>query len=95
MVKRKADNLQFPQKSHPGKAGSKRRLTGGHKVGPYLDDGTIVDLTKLGNGTLSSGIRKARKIVNRLPPKAIAAIVKIDDLHDPDTLDMVLDEIMK
>lgn len=89
------EKLLFPKKSHPGKAGSKRRLAGGRKVGPYLDDGTIADLTKLGNGTLSSGIRKARKIANRLPPKAIAALVKINDLEDPDNLDKVLDEIMK
>lgn len=77
--------------ARPG-AGAKPVLLNGRKISPYLDEETITVLTALGNGTLSSGIRKARQIVQRLPVKVIAAIAPINDLEDPNQLETVLNQ---
>lgn len=93
--KTKKDNRGGVRIPGPGKSlGAPKKVKGPVRPQPYLDTDTVIALSKLGNGNLSAGIRKSRKIAERLPSKVIAAIVPINDLKDPGAIDKILDEVL-
>jgi hypothetical protein len=50
-----------------GTAGRPSEMSGGKKVNTYLDAESIAIATRLGNGNVSEGIRKALRIADQTP----------------------------